>query len=93
MPAIDEFGGYSSRLRIPDARGTNKLLQEGQKEAPQKKVYRKAANKAAKSAEGEVDEACPGGTTNLCHLLNIDVERMALEIVEADLASKRQASK
>ena len=53
LPSMDEFGGYSSRVRL-----------------------------------GSVTDL-ELGNDNLCELLNIDVERLALEIVKKDM-KKRQ---
>ncbi len=35
-----------------------------------------------------IDESCAGANVNLCEMLGIDVEAMAIEIVEKDLAKK-----
>lgn len=55
FPSTDEFGGYSSRLRVTDS--SPQLVEEKEE------------------AHFEM---------SLCHLLGIDIEKKALEIVNAD---------
>ena len=97
VPTIDEFGGYASRIRIPDLVGlplsdnTNKLTDEQSRQstAPEP-VKMKAKEVAHKEEELIADDCCTGENVNLCNLLGIDVERLALEIVNEDL--KRRES-
>ena len=58
----DEFGGYSSRLRIDHAK------------------KRTTCEKAAKEADMQDDEAGPSVDVNLCQLLNIEFDKIALRI-------------
>jgi hypothetical protein len=58
----DEFGGYSSRLRIDSTK------------------KRTTCDKVAKEADMQDDEAGPNVDVNLCQLLNIDVDKIALRI-------------
>ena len=76
VPAIDEFGGYSSRLRIPE------LMDGDQQET--KTVVKKAARKNAPAATTTsskfiipIDDDGQHAGVSLCHLLNIDVEKLA----------------
>ena len=75
VPAIDEFGGYSSRLRIPE------LMDADQQET--KTVVKKAARKNAPAATTSskfiipIDDDGQHAGVSLCHLLNIDVEKLA----------------
>jgi len=97
VPTIDEFGGYASRIRIPDLMGlplsdnTNKPtdVQSRQSTTP-KSVKSKQREHARKEEELLADDGCTGENINLCNLLGIDVEKLALEIVDEDL--KRQQS-
>ena len=73
VPAIDEFGGYSSRLRIPDANTSGSPSpssgKNGMQEVPKKSSPRRKARDA-------IDEF--KGNSSLCQLLGIDVEKLAL---------------
>lgn len=91
VPAIDEFGGYSSRLRIPEA------MANVEKENLIKDLKNKSKGLLAKNNEiyekpalliEDHEDSNAGANVNLCELLGIDVEKIALSIVEKDLASK-----
>ena len=115
VPTIDEFGGYSSRLRIPESgqSGINAESISGDEITESKKskprnIKTKAQNSAnqnvhqmdsesmlAKSACSLVrsssefaDHAVLPNTgsanQNLCHLLGINVDEIALQIVIKD---------
>lgn len=97
VPAIDEFGGYSSRLRIPEA------MAKVEKDNLTKDLKNKSKGLLAKNneiyekkpaqqllIEDHEDSNNAGANVNLCELLGIDVEKIALSIVEKDLASKHE---
>ena len=84
VPAIDEFGGYSSRLRIPE------LMNNGTQETKNaKKAARKSAPVSSASPMPDLEDG-QGASLSLCHLLNIDVEKLAQQIVDEDLAALEQ---
>ena len=102
VPTIDEFGGYASRIRIPEMVGnpqpdktnkskakssSKKLLHSPKARSPKDKDQsRKVQNvKCAVEMDEEEEDGLKGENINLCKLLGIDVERLALEIVNDDL--------
>ena len=95
VPAIDEFGGYSSRLRIPEAMANvekDNLVKDLKNKskgllAKNNEIYEKKPAQQLLIEDHE-DSNNAGANVNLCELLGIDVEKIALSIVEKDLASK-----
>ena len=88
VPAIDEFGGYSSRLRIPEivTERTEKVTPPENKKSAKKQALKLSASvthkeNGAKDSNGSLN-------LSLCHLLGIDVEKIALEIVTKDIKGK-----
>lgn len=63
FPSTDEFGGYSSRLRVTD--NATQIVEEKE--------------------EAHFEQS-------LCSLLGIDIEKKALEIVNADQLAKKKVS-
>ena len=88
VPAIDEFGGYSSRLRLPEivTECTEKVTPPENKKSAKKQALKLSASvtheeNGAKDSNGSLN-------LSLCHLLGIDVEKIALEIVTKDIKGK-----
>ena len=88
MPAIDEFGGYSSRLRIPEMVSGNASthhLDQDTSSIDSKKSKKASTKGKKKLALGGEDGLCEASgaqsNQNLCQLLGIDVEKIALDIV------------
>ena len=69
LPTTDEFGGYSSRLRLHEMFNENNSSGLNFQEM------------SAKNNFGGADQSLE---SNLCELLGIDVEAMALAIVMED---------
>ena len=119
VPTIDEFGGYSSRLRIPESsqQGANVEPTSGEEITESKKskprnIKNKAQNSAnqnphqmesesmlAKSAcslvrsssefaENAVLPNAGSANQSLCHLLGINVDEIALQIVIKDQTNR-----
>ena len=86
MPAIDEFGGYSSRLRIPEALASSDKDHSICEQPRSHSLSAKMSANPKQECEDGIEESCAGANLNLCEMLGIDVENMALEIVEQDLA-------
>jgi len=88
VPAIDEFGGYSSRLRIPEMLAPKQSDRLTKAASAQKKNPKTAKDSGLTEDHISPEEGGCGANLSLCHLLGIDVERLAVQIVEEDLASR-----
>lgn len=98
VPAIDEFGGYSSRLRIPETTAANASASTEASEKcsivdkkPSKKASTTLSELRYEEEDGQKKWMDKDANLSLHHLLGIDVEKIALEIVMQDLQKSKGA--
>ena len=95
MPAIDEFGGYSSRLRMHNDNSED-ICSKGKVEECKQGTQpsaKQATNKTSQTKNGVMltaENVPKGQQLSLHELLGIDIEQMALDIVNEDLQKRAQ---
>ena len=101
VPCIDEFGGYSSRLRIPELEGAGskpRSVRAKPQAVTMDNSLDASLNGDSKGKRAENEEDLDMGRQssslnyNLCSLLGIDVEEIALQIVIKDQTNRKAAT-
>ena len=83
IPATDEFGGYSSRLRIPNTHCLEELTRCSDFQSSQGSELSQREDIFEAGSIKNIDDTS-NLEQNLCELLGIDVEKMAKKIVNKD---------